>query len=330
MNHLWSVYHEDIPQFLQEFAATPPMQRLQNVGMNCGCEYTAFPLFKNLEYYSRFDHSLGAALIVWHFTADEKQTLAALFHDVTTPVFSHVVDFLNGDYLQQESTEAGIAETLAASPEVQELLAKYGIAVEEISDYHCYPIADNDAPALSSDRLEYTMGNLLNYHLASLAELRELYEDLTVGEDENGCAELIFRTAEKAARFARLALQTGRVYVSDEDRFAMEALADVLRHAIERGVLTRDNLMETEPPVIAKLTADAESAAQWYQFCGYSHILRQAQRPAEGFWVQVDAKKRRIDPLAAGKGRVSAWHDAARTEMADFLALDFTHWLSAE
>ena len=330
MNRLWSVYHEDIPPFLREFAATPPMRRLQNVGMNCGCEYTDFPLFRGLEYYSRFDHSLGAALIVWHFTADEKQALAALFHDVTTPVFSHVVDFLNGDYLRQESTEAGIAELLGASAEVSELLEKYGISVGDISDYHRYPVADNDAPALSSDRLEYTMGNLLNYGLASLAELRGLYEDLTVGEDELGRPEPVFRTAEKAAAFARLALKTGRIYVSDEDRFAMEALAELLRKAIGRGVLTRSDLMETEPAVIAKLTADAESAAAWRRFCGYSRILRRAERPAEGFWVQVDAKKRRIDPLAARKGRVSAWHAAARAETDDFLALDFSHWLGAE
>lgn len=330
MNRLWPVYHAEIPDFLREFADTPPMRRLRNVGMNCGCEYTDFSLFRGLESYSRFDHSLGAALIVWHFTASRVQALSALFHDVTTPVFSHVVDFLNGDYLRQESTEAGIAETLAASPEVMALLEKYGIAPEDISDYHRYPVADNDAPALSSDRLEYTMGNLLNYGFADLPELQALYDDLTVGQDEAGRPELTFRTPEKAAAFARLALRTARVYVSEEDRFAMEALAELLRNAIARGVLTRADLMATEPQVIEKLMTDPDCAAQWRQFRGYSSILRQTQRPVEGFWVQVDAKKRRIDPLAAGMGRVSAWHDTARTEMDDFLALDFSLWLSAE
>ena len=40
MNQLWPLYHKEIPQFLQEFANTPPMLRLKQVGMNCGCEYT--------------------------------------------------------------------------------------------------------------------------------------------------------------------------------------------------------------------------------------------------------------------------------------------------
>ena len=163
MDQLWSLYHSEIPEFLREFAATPPMQRLKQVGMNCGCEYTRFPRFAEIGPYSRYDHSLGVALIVWHFTGSVEQTLAGLFHDVTTPVFAHVVDFLNGDHLRQESTEAGVAECLAAWPEVTALLEKYRVTPEDISDYHRYPIADNDSPALSADRLEYSLGNLLNY-----------------------------------------------------------------------------------------------------------------------------------------------------------------------
>ena len=42
---LWHIYHENMPPFLAEAAATPPMARLRGVGMNCGCEYTSFPLF---------------------------------------------------------------------------------------------------------------------------------------------------------------------------------------------------------------------------------------------------------------------------------------------
>ena len=324
------MYHREMPPFLREFADTMPLLRLQNVGMNCGCEYTDFPRFRGLEPYSRYDHSVGAALIVWHFTESMEQSLAALFHDVTTPVFAHVVDFLNGDHLRQESTEAGVAECLAASSEVCALLEKYGISPDDISDYHCYPIADNDSPALSADRLEYTMGNLFNYGFADLVEIQTMYDDLTVGTDEAGKPELVFHTAEIAAKFTRLALQNSRVYVADEDRFAMEALANLLRQAVENGVLVREDLMTTEPQVIAKLEANKTCAAAWRKFCEYSRILCSATRPDAGFWVSVNAKKRWIDPLAAGTGRVSAWDAAAAADMADFCSLDFSHWLSAE
>jgi len=330
MKQLWSVYHNEIPEFLREFANTSPLLRLQKVGMNCGCEYTNFPRFRGLRPYSRFDHSVGAALIVWHFTASREQSLAALFHDVTTPVFAHVVDFLNGDHLRQESTEAGVEECLAASPEVCALLEKYGVALESVVDYHRYPIADNDAPALSADRLEYTMGNLLNYGFASLAEIQAMYDDLYVGTDEKGQPELIFHHQKAAEVFTKLALKNSYVYVADEDRFAMEALAQLLRQAIERDVLQRKDLMSTEPQVIAALEADPDCKLAWCRFCGYSTILRSKQQPETGFWISVDAKKRWIDPLAEGCRRVSGWSLDAAQEIADFRALDFSHWLSAK
>ena len=58
------------PETLSVFAETAPMQRLRQVGMHCGCEYTACPLYMGKQPYSRYLHSLGAAAIVWHFTKD--------------------------------------------------------------------------------------------------------------------------------------------------------------------------------------------------------------------------------------------------------------------
>ena len=37
------------------------------------------------------------------------------------------------------------------------LLKRDNIRIDEVSDYHIYPIADNDTPRLSADRFEYTL-----------------------------------------------------------------------------------------------------------------------------------------------------------------------------
>ena len=39
------------------------------------------------------------------------------------------------------------------------LLKRDNIKIDEVADYHIYPIADNDTPMLSADRLEYTLSN---------------------------------------------------------------------------------------------------------------------------------------------------------------------------
>ena len=250
---------------------------------------------------------------------------------MATPVFAHTVDFLHGDHLRQESTEVDTAAVIAASPEVTAVLARYGLNAADVSDYHRYPIADNDSPRLSADRLEYTLGNLFHYGFADLTRLSVFYRDLTVSAGEDGQPELAFCTPEIAQDFALAALQTGQVYVCDEDRFAMEALAALLRDALDRGVLAPADLMGTEPAVIARLRADTVSGPAWDRFRRF-HTIRTAagERPEGGFWVRVNAKRRWIDPLAVGRGRVSAWSPAFREALTSFLSLDFTRWLSAE
>ncbi|MFR6041621.1 MAG: hypothetical protein ACLUHL_09610, partial [Dysosmobacter welbionis] len=92
--------------------------------------------------------------------------------------------------LHQESTEARTAELIETSPELQALLKEYGLTTEDVADYHRYPIADNDSPQLSADRLEYTLGDLRCYGFAGADALRVFYEDLTVWRDESGRPEL--------------------------------------------------------------------------------------------------------------------------------------------
>jgi HD superfamily phosphohydrolase len=256
-----------------------------------------------------------------------EQAMAGLLHDIATPVFAHVVDFLHGDHMSQESTEAGTGQWIRGSGELRRVLEKFEIPVEAVEDYHRYPIADNDSPRLSADRLEYTLGNLWNYGFSNLNEIRSSYEDLIVGCNEAGEKELLFRTPETASWFARSALKTSRVYIADEDRFAMQALADLLRRAMERNVIRYKDLWTAENEVLARLSLDPLCREEWETFCGYNRIERYEEKPEEGYAVRIGAKKRWIDPIAAGKGRVSSWESSVAEEMAELRAIRFDQWL---
>ena len=300
-----SIYQTETPEFLLRLCQTPPLRRLADVGMNCGCEYTAFPRFAGIGRYSRLEHSLGAALIVWRFTRSEAQAAAALLHDAATPVFAHVVDFLRGDYLEQTATDAA--------------LRALGLRTGDVEDYHRYPVADNDAPRLSADRLDYTCGNAVNFGLASREELAEIFADLRVGKNEFEETELVFRDKEKAARFAFLALACSKIYVCDEDRYAMQRLSELLRAALEAGVIEEGDLASTETAVIGKLLSDPACAAEWRAFRAMSRTAR-AERPDErGPWRKIFAKRRRIDPFAEGFGRVSAFDPGFASALDGFM-----------
>lgn len=317
---------EEIPLFLQEAAASRQMQRLKNVGMNCGCEYTSLPGFCTIACYSRFEHSLNTARFVWHFTHNEKMSLAALFHDIATPVFAHVIDFMHGDALKQETTEKGTAEIIADSREIQTLLHRDGISTNEVSNYHLYPVADNDSPKLSADRLEYTLGNMINYGFSDADTAVSILDDLIVGRNEEGEDEIMFSHAEKAQVFAQAMLQCSKVYVSDEDRCAMETLARLLKKAIEAGIVTEKDLYQDEQHVISLLCTDSYWKGQWQAYCSINEVLVSEDKQGDD-WFKVIAKKRRIDPYILHEGRLSKIDQNFQNQMDQYLKTSQDVWL---
>lgn len=327
MDALLMIYHPELPGFLAPFVRLPELERLRRVGMNCGCEYTSFPRFQGLPESSRYHHSLGAALITWHFTRETAPTLAALFHDIATPVFAHTVDFLCGDYLTQEATEDGTGEMLRRSGALSKLLAPLGLRIEDVEDYHQYPVADNDSPRLSADRLEYTLRNILHYRFGTLEDLRRFYDDLRV-VSEDGVPELAFECLDTARDFAFAALGCSEIYVSPEDRYAMQRLSELLGDAIKRGALKPEDLYGVEPDVIARLQSDPETNRAWSNYCALHEMVTDASAPRSDRRV-IRAKKRCIDPWVAGQGRMSDLDPAFAAALTAFREESQEAWLCA-
>lgn len=328
---LFPILNESIPDWLCEFAQTPAMQRLKGIGMNCGLEYTRFPIYRHLtKPYSRYEHSIGTALIIWHFTQDLAQSAAGLFHDISMPVFAHVIDFLNHDHLRQESTEGPTRQIIEKDPQLQRLLKKWGLHPSQVADYHQYPIADNDSPQLSADRLEYTLGNAIAFQAYPLVRLQALVDDLAVSADEHGQPELVFRSFARAKEFARLALINSWIYVADEDRYAMQRLANLIRQALTLQVLAPQDLMSSEAQVIAKLKNDPQTAGAWEAYCQWDHVRRHPHPENPADWLQIPAKLRWIDPLVRGQGRLSQIDSFYQAEIVQFLRQDQTVWLRAD
>ena len=321
-------YCNEEPAFLTRMAQITAMQRIGRVGMNCGCEYTAFPLFCSLRPYSRLQHSVGVAQIVWQHTHDKRQAVAGLLHDIATPAFAHVIDFLHGDYLTQESTEEGTRSIIEQSDDLMAMLALEGLGLDEVCDYHQYPIADNDSPRLSADRLEYTLGNMVNFRFATTEEAQRLYDDITVGTNEEGEPELVFTDPQAAHRFARLSLQCSYIYTSDQDRYAMQILAELIAEAIRRGILDEKDLYTDEPTIIDRLMADSYMRSRWQQFRSMRCLCYPETDTPES--RIIDAKRRCIDPLVSGAGRVSALFPGYKVLLEQYRITPYDYRMAVE
>ncbi len=262
---------DDYPPFLDRYIQLPVMQRLAGVGLLCGTDWT--PLYRNRFYYSRLDHSKGVALIVWHFTHDKAQTIAGLLHDISTPVFSHVSDFRKGDALTQTATEEPTARIIRGDAELGRLLAEDGLSAEQVEDYHIYPIADNEIPQLSADRLEYMFPSGMALDGSwTMEEIRRCYNDITVLKNEDGQDELGFRTLEVAELYCEHFCMIGHILQLNENKLTLHMLGQIMNQAVELGFLHEPDFM-------------TKSEAQIMEILDQVAALRQAQGPLGPQWL---------------------------------------------
>ena len=249
----------DFPEFINKYIDLPILQRLSGIGLLCGTDWT--PLYRNRFFYSRLDHSIGVALILWHFTHERAETLAGLLHDVSTPVFSHVADFRNGDALTQESTENENESMIRNDDALCAMLKSDGISIDAVADYHVYPLADNKLPRLSADRLEYMFpsGAALEGSW-TLSEIAETYGDIAICINEDGERELGFRTQKIAETYCEKTCRTGHILQLNENKLALKLLSDIVDRAIAIGLIAEKDCYEkTEREIIERFDSFSES-----------------------------------------------------------------------
>ncbi len=325
-----SVLSPEFPAWLLRYIATPEMQRLSGVGMTCGIEYSSLYSYEHTN--TVFAHSIGVALIVWRFTHDKKQTLAALFHDIANPAFKHVLDFINGDSETQESTEERTSQIIRNSRAIMRQLKRDGILAGEVSDYHLFPLADNDMPGLAADRLEYTLSNgLFLYGAWDIDQVRRFSDNLTVLKNENNIDELGFRDLDVARDFTMNSLPMFEDYRSNNARAIMQFYADIIKSMELHDYLTIDDLY----------TMNEREIIDWILSCGdktISNAFREFQRATsvygsnamkkDRYCTSVKTKNRYIVPLVASEDETST--DQRVTELSKTVDRNIKKFLDAK
>ena len=325
MKEYLKILSNEIPDFLNDYINTPQMQKLAGISVSCGTYYTK--LFDKMVWYSSLDHSIAVSLIVWDFTKDKKQTIAGLFHDIATPVFKHSIDFMNGDYKKQESTEELTTQIISESKEIMSLLKRDGIKIEEVDNYHIYPIADNDTPMLSADRLEYTFSNGLDVckNIWNLEEVKEIYENIEIQKNEQGIEELGFKDIKIAEKFVKGMRILSNSYIDNKTKFSMQFLADIMKIMSSQNLITKKDLYElSEKEVIERIeNCDYAEISQKFDMWKNAHEIKESdEKVKDKYCVSIDAKIRYINPLVKtvdGYKRIKEISEKSNKQIEEYL-----------
>ena len=321
----FNVLEPSFPEWLNDYIETKELLKQKYISVTCGTIYS--DLFESEFFFSSLDHSVAVALIVWHFTHDKKQTLSGLFHDIATPVFKHCVDFLNGDYMTQESTEDLTSKIISNSKEIMDLLKRDNIKLEEVEDYHIYPVADNDTPKLSADRLEYSLSNaLLTYKLSDIDEINKIYNDVILDKDEDGTLELSFKSKETALEFVKITSKLSIIYREDRTRYSMQLIADIIKKLNEDGLITKEDLYNKKESEIIEIIENSKYKEIFNIWKNAKNIKVSKEKPENVYFVHHGAKIRYIDPLV-NKRRISSISKEAKKGIDKNLSYDMNNYV---
>lgn len=295
--YLNEVSQNDIPVFLYPYLFSKSLLRLKDIGYFCGMDYASKDIYDFGEYISRYDHSLSTALITWRYTKNKTATLAALFHDVATPCFSHVIDYMNNDYILQESTENYIEQILKNDTDLIKQLKLDEIDIKDIINFKNFSIVDNKRPKLCADRIDGIIlsGAIWGKALTS-SEISNIVNSICVYTNSDGEKELGFTNEE----VANLVIKTNDLidYLchTEEDIYMMELLANITKTAIDEGIITYKDLFRlSEETLILRLSNNNNEQINKnmdFFLHGYKDNIPSIELPK--------IKKRTINPLVNG------------------------------
>lgn len=187
------------------------------------------------------------------------------------------------------------------------LLKRDNIELTEVSDYKIYPIADNKAPKLSADRLEYTfMNGTYLKKVWDLSTIKEMYEDIEIMQNEEDVPELGFKTVKMAEKFVDGASQLWPIWISSGDTITMYFFADILEKMYKQNFITKDDLYKLSEREIIDLIencSNKEISNSFRNFMNCNSFVDCEEYRPDKFCVDRKVKRRYINPIT-NKGRV--------------------------
>ena len=248
--YLENLNYDNKPEFLNKYLEAPCLTRLKKVGYFCGMDYASKKVYNFKEHITRYDHSLTVALLTWKCTKNKAATLAGLFHDVATPCFSHVIDYMNKDYAKQESTEEYTEKILKNDEYLNKCLDEDNINVEDIINFKKYNIVDNDRPKVCADRLDGVILTGISWTKnIDYNDIHNIIEDIEIYNNEIG-----FKSKDIAKKVLNVSDSIDKYCHSSEDNYMMELLADITKKGIKNKYISYDELYKlNEDEIISKL-----------------------------------------------------------------------------
>ncbi|EJQ61223.1 MULTISPECIES: HD domain-containing protein [Bacillus] len=232
-----------VDKVLEELILSKPVQRLKGVHQ-AGASY----LMNEKWNVTRFDHSVGAMLLIKKLGGSVEEQIAGLLHDVSHTAFSHVIDYVFDN--ENESYHEEIFSSVVKNSEIPAILSKHGYNYEDILlDDSKWTLLEKSAPELCADRVDYTLRDMFTYGYISLEEVHSFLEDLIEVD-----GKMVLQNIEIAEWFTKTYYkEVIDFFMKPMNIYGNDMLAKTLKLALHKKIIHPDDFLLEDHELITKL-----------------------------------------------------------------------------
>ncbi|MDD5074128.1 MAG: HD domain-containing protein [Candidatus Shapirobacteria bacterium] len=250
-DNIYGKYEVKEPVLL-DILKNPSINRLKRIS-----QYGIPDKYYHFENYSRYEHSVGAMLLLRKLGATLEEQVAGLLHDVSVLAFSHIADWVFGDGPNgTEGYHNRIHAKFVKSTDIPKILKKYGFRVERILNEENYSLLERNIPDLCADRVDYALREFKYWLNPKI--VKECLNSLV---NYNG--EIVFTDKGHALDFANnyLELQTQH-WGGYESMIRYHLFSEMVKLALEEKIVAEKDFFEDEPFVLGKIEASKHKGIQ--------------------------------------------------------------------
>lgn len=221
------------------------MQRLKHIHQH-GINDVVKPEYA----FSRYDHSVGVFILTRMYGASLEEQVAALLHDVSHTVFSHVGDLVFAAPSEIEASSSyqdDIHEWFVEQTDLAAILRSHNmrhVVTDAAKD--SFKRLEQEYPDICADRLDY---QLRTAHIAGLLSEHEVHEILNHLHFEDD--KWFFDDLHVAQNFGIASeLLTRYIYAAPYNHYLYKVAADAFKRAMEIGLVSAHELHFSTDDVI--------------------------------------------------------------------------------
>lgn len=281
-----------VDKVLEELILSKHVQRLKGVHQ-AGASY----LMNEKWNVTRFDHSVGAMLLIKKLGGSVEEQIAGLLHDVSHTAFSHVIDYVFDN--ENESYHEEIFSAVVKKSEIPAILSKHGYNYEDILlDDSKWTLLERSAPELCADRVDYTLRDMYTYGYISLEEAQEFLDDLIA---VNG--KMVLQNIEIAEWFTKTYYkEVIDFFMKPMNIYGNDMLAKTLKLALHKKVIHVDDFLLEDDKLIEKLQLCKDTEVR--ALLSKVHPNVKVEEDRNDYDLYQKNKVRLIDPPLLHEGEV--------------------------